>query len=92
MSDGISNVLTNEAVPRTEATITVRVIKSFEYRTERSLVLHKLNLETTTVGGLKEIVRQGILRSFTGFSFRPTLSATQQSRLALPGDPTEMLS
>lgn len=58
MSDGISHILTNKAVPGTEATITVRVIKSFEYRTERSLVLHKLNLETTTVGGLKEIVRQ----------------------------------
>lgn len=67
MSEGISHTLTNEAIPRTEATITVRVIKSFEYRTERNLILHKLNLETTTVGGLKEIVRQGILGSFIGF-------------------------
>ncbi|KAN0075243.1 Uncharacterized protein family UPF0538 [Tylopilus felleus] len=56
----ISHILTNEAIPRTEATITVRVIKSFEYRTQRSFVLHKLNLETTTVGGLKEFVRQAI--------------------------------
>ena len=67
MSGEISHVLTNEAVPQTEATITVRVIKSFEYRTERSLVLHKLNLETTTVGGLKEIARQSMLQSFTGY-------------------------
>jgi len=64
----ISHTLTNEAVPRTEATITVRVIKSFEYRTERSLVLHKLNLEATTVGGLKEIVRQAVQ---TGPAWRP---------------------
>ncbi|KAG8217408.1 hypothetical protein J3R82DRAFT_5549 [Butyriboletus roseoflavus] len=48
MSEGISRVLTNEVIPRTEATVTIRVIKSFEYRTQRSLVLHKLNLETTT--------------------------------------------
>jgi len=44
------------------------VIKSFEYRTERSLVLRKLNLETTTIGGLKEIVRQAIQ---TGAAWRP---------------------
>jgi hypothetical protein len=68
MPEGISHTLTNEAIPRTDATITVRVIKSFEYRTERSLVLHKLNLETTTVGGLKEIVRQAIQ---TGPAWRP---------------------
>jgi len=68
----ISHTLTNEAVPRTEATITVRVIKSFEYRTERSLVLRKLNLEATTVGGLKEIVRQAVQ---TGPAWRPYRNA-----------------
>ncbi|KAF8448084.1 hypothetical protein L210DRAFT_2836682 [Boletus edulis BED1] len=68
----ISHTLTNEAVPPTEATITVRVIKSFEYRTERSLVLHKLNLEATTVGGLKEIVRQAVQ---TGPAWRPYRNA-----------------
>ncbi|KAF8124018.1 hypothetical protein EV363DRAFT_1403489 [Boletus edulis] len=68
----ISHTLTNEAVPPTEATITVRVIKSFEYRTERSLILHKLNLEATTVGGLKEIVRQAVQ---TGPAWRPYRNA-----------------
>ncbi|KAH0830470.1 hypothetical protein J3R83DRAFT_1895 [Lanmaoa asiatica] len=68
MSEGISHILTNEAIPRTDATITIRVIKSFEYRTERSLVLHKLNLETTTVGDVKKIVRQAIQ---TGTAWRP---------------------
>lgn len=91
-SEGISHILTNEAIPRTEATITVRVIKSFEYRTERSLVLHKLNLETTTVGGLKEIVRQSMLRLFIGSSLhRSQLQYFQLSRLDPPGDPTVML-
>ena len=50
---------TNLAKPRTAATLTLRVIKSFEFRTEKSLVLHGVNLETETVGGLKERARQG---------------------------------
>lgn len=53
------DALTNEAVPRTRATLTIRVVKSFEFRTEKSLVLHDINCETTTVGQLKELVRQG---------------------------------
>jgi len=56
-------VLANLALPVTAATITVRVIKSFTYRTEKSLVLHNLNLETTTVGDLKEHVRQVVLKT-----------------------------
>ncbi|KAH9951409.1 hypothetical protein B0H21DRAFT_718907 [Amylocystis lapponica] len=58
--DGISDVLTNLALPKTSATLTLRIIKSFEYRTERSLVLHNINLETTTVGELKNIARQAV--------------------------------
>ncbi|KAI0290489.1 hypothetical protein BC826DRAFT_1092533 [Russula brevipes] len=54
MSSGFDDTLTNLARPRTSAIITIRVIKSLEFRTERSLVLRDINLETTTVGGLKE--------------------------------------
>lgn len=53
------DVPTNLALPTTSATLTLRIIKSFIYRTERSLVLHNVNLETTTVGELKNIARQG---------------------------------
>lgn len=60
MSNGISDIPTNLAVPRTDATLTVRVIKSFEFRTEKSLVLHHINCETMTVGQLKDLVRQGM--------------------------------
>ena len=56
---GFDDTLTNLARPRTSAIITVRVIKSFEFRTERSLVLRDINLDTTTVGDLKEIARNG---------------------------------
>lgn len=69
-SVGISDVLTNEAVPRTSATITVRIIKSFEYRTAKNLVLHSFNLETTTVGALKELARQTILSEAKWKPFR----------------------
>ncbi|KII88805.1 hypothetical protein PLICRDRAFT_54628 [Plicaturopsis crispa FD-325 SS-3] len=60
MSTDFSDVLTNVALPKTNATLTLRIIKSFEYRTERSLVLHSVNLETTSVGELKEIARQAV--------------------------------
>ena len=50
--------LTNLAAPTTAATITLRIIKSFEFRTEKSLVLHNLNLQETTVGRLKQIARE----------------------------------
>ncbi|KAJ3723516.1 cytoplasmic protein [Lentinula guzmanii] len=55
-----SDVHTNLARPKNSAILTVRVIKSFQYRTERSLVLKDINLETTTVGQLKDISRQAI--------------------------------
>jgi hypothetical protein len=57
---GFDDTLTNLARPRTSAVVTVRVIKSFEFRTERSLVLRDIDLDTTTVGDLKEIARNAI--------------------------------
>jgi len=54
------SLTTNLARPKTCAIITVRVIKSFDFRTERSLVLRDINLETTTIGNLKTIVRDAI--------------------------------
>ncbi|KAN0115958.1 Uncharacterized protein family UPF0538 [Russula decolorans] len=57
---GFDDTLTNLARPRTSSIVTVRVIKSFEFRTERSLVLRDIDLDTTTVGDLKEIARNAI--------------------------------
>ncbi|KAF7730173.1 hypothetical protein EC973_002781 [Apophysomyces ossiformis] len=56
----MADVLTNHAKPSTDATITVRCIKSFEYRTCKNLVLQHLNLDNTTVGELKSLVREKI--------------------------------
>lgn len=61
----VSDILTNLSLPKTSATLTLRIIKSFEYRTERSLVLHNVNLEKTTVGELKESVRESALFNFS---------------------------
>ncbi|PBK96536.1 hypothetical protein ARMGADRAFT_923529 [Armillaria gallica] len=60
MYSDFSDVLTNVSRPKTAATITLRVIKSFEYRTEKSLVLHNVNLETTTIGQLKDSAREAV--------------------------------
>jgi len=59
---GISDVLANLSRPKTSATLTLRIIKSFEYRTEKSLVLHDVDLETTTVGRLKEVAKESNCR------------------------------
>ena len=59
MADETSDALTNDTIPRSRATLTIRVVKSFEFRTEKSLILKNVNCETTTVGQLKEMARQG---------------------------------
>jgi len=51
----MSEQLSNQARPRQDATITVRIIKSFKFRTERSLVFHHIDLIATTVSQLKQI-------------------------------------
>jgi hypothetical protein len=48
--------LTNLAKPTSDATLTIRCIKNFEYRTCKNLVLQHVNLETSTIGDLKKLV------------------------------------
>lgn len=52
-------LLASERNPVTNATLTIRVIKSFEYRTQKSLVLKDLDLTTLTVGELLEKCKEG---------------------------------
>ncbi|KAF7359497.1 hypothetical protein MSAN_01292500 [Mycena sanguinolenta] len=70
--------LSNEARPKTSATLTVRIIKSFEFRTEKSLVLHNVNLETTTTGQLKQLARAGNKAARHARSY-PILAISEQS-------------
>ncbi|ORZ28404.1 hypothetical protein BCR41DRAFT_316995 [Lobosporangium transversale] len=52
--------LSNTLAPSTAATLTIRVIKSFEYRTSKNLILHNIDLTATTVGQLRELVIEKI--------------------------------
>ncbi|CAG8438112.1 11241_t:CDS:2 [Acaulospora colombiana] len=54
----ITEPLTNTLNPTTSSTLTIRIVKNFEYRTVKNLVLQHVNLETTTVGELKNIIRE----------------------------------
>ncbi|KAI8979415.1 hypothetical protein BDF20DRAFT_906073 [Mycotypha africana] len=59
------NDLTNLAKPASDATLTIRCIKNFEYRTCKNLVLQHVNLETITVGDLKKIALENTLKIYT---------------------------
>jgi len=56
--------LASTARPVTDATLTVRIIKSFKYRTEKSLVLHHVDLTQTTVKELKDVAKRGVSRFY----------------------------
>ncbi|KAF9413939.1 hypothetical protein BGZ94_000558, partial [Podila epigama] len=51
-----SEPLSNTLAPSNAATLTIRVIKSFEYRTSKNLILHNVDLTTTTVGQLRQTI------------------------------------
>lgn len=51
--------LSSELLPTTDATLTIRIIKSFEFRTQKSMVIKGVNLEVETVGGLMQRVKDG---------------------------------
>lgn len=57
--DSPHELLASELKPVTDATLTIRVIKSFEYRNEKSLVLKDLDLTKLTVGELLEKCKAG---------------------------------
>lgn len=55
----LDNTETNRARPLTDAVITVRVIKSFEYRTMKALVLH-VDLTQTNVAQLQARCKEAV--------------------------------
>ena len=57
--DESSQPLATSLKPLTAATLTVRIIKSFEFRTAKALVLKDVNLVELTVGALMEKCREG---------------------------------
>lgn len=73
-------LLASERNPVTDATLTIRVIKSFEYRTQKSLVLKDLDLTTLTVGELLEKCKEGestVVRSWKSGKLMAGMSCYQ---------------
>jgi hypothetical protein len=64
--------LTSTIRPLESATITVRIIKSFEYRTQKALVLKEVNLKETTVQNLIDRCMEAI-KTAPGFKPYRTL-------------------
>lgn len=64
------NVESNRRRPPTDAVLTVRVIKSFEYRAMKALVLPHVDLTSTTVEQLKEQCRREVRSSPAFKAFR----------------------
>jgi hypothetical protein len=64
--------LSSELLPQTDATLTIRIIKSFEFRTQKSMVIKGVNLMEETVGGLMQRVRDCMSSSLIFFAFPST--------------------
>lgn len=58
--DFLDNTVTNQARPLTSAIITVRIIKSFQFRTMKPLVLRDIDLTKCTTPQLIERCRQEV--------------------------------
>lgn len=57
MSDSLTSSIND-----CSATITIRLIKSFQYRTVKSIVLHNINLHASTTATLTELLNQEIIK------------------------------
>jgi hypothetical protein len=60
-TDADHELLATELRPLTDATLTIRIIKNFPFRTTKNLVLRDVDLTTMTVGGLMDKCREGEL-------------------------------
>ena len=69
-TDFSDNTVTNASRPLTDAVITVRIIKSFEYRSMKAYVLKNIDLTTTTVAQLEEQCRTEVKTNSAFRAFR----------------------
>lgn len=71
--DFLDHTAANKVRPLTSAVITVRLIKNFEYRAVKSVVLKDFDLTTVTAAGLIERCKQEV-RTVPGYKvYRPIL-------------------
>ncbi|GAC99707.1 cytoplasmic protein [Pseudozyma hubeiensis SY62] len=59
-ADFSDNKETNNARPLTDAVITIRIIKSFEFRSMKAFVIKSIDLTSTSVAELEEKCRQEV--------------------------------
>ncbi|KAJ9474229.1 Altered inheritance rate of mitochondria protein 29 [Pseudozyma hubeiensis] len=59
-ADFSDNKETNNARPLTDAVITIRIIKSFEFRSMKAFVIKSIDLTSTSVAQLEEKCRQEV--------------------------------
>lgn len=80
-TNDFSNVETNHARPLTDAVITVRVIKSFAYRSMKALVLRGIDLTSMTVEELKERCKEEVGKQPAFKAFRSAKDRLGESEL-----------
>ncbi len=68
--DFLDNKETNVARPLTDAVITIRIIKSFEFRSMKAYVIKSIDLTTTTVAQLEELCRKEVTSNSAFRAFR----------------------
>lgn len=69
-ADFSDNKETNVARPLTDAVITIRIIKSFEFRSMKAYVIKSLDLTTTTISQLEERCRTEVKSNSSFRAFR----------------------
>lgn len=79
-----------------DSTLTIRVIKSFPYRTVKPFIARHLDLEKVTVGDLKELTKKGARPSAqrlegTAIHSSSALHRQQRSQPLQAGNLTAML-
>ncbi|KAI5481737.1 protein of DUF0538 family [Pseudohyphozyma bogoriensis] len=85
------DALTNTTRPLTDSILTIRVIKSFEFRTTKNLLIPHADLTTLTVGGLKDLVKQEIQTKPGYKPFRTTVLDTMKLYTKAHGSKTQNL-
>ncbi|SPO28457.1 related to UPF0538 protein C2C4.04c [Ustilago trichophora] len=69
-ADFSTNTVTNAVRPLTDAVITIRIIKSFEFRSMKAYVIKSIDLTTTTISALEEQCRQEVRTNSAFRAFR----------------------
>ncbi|KOS12470.1 hypothetical protein Malapachy_2886 [Malassezia pachydermatis] len=85
-TDFLDNTVTNLARPVTNAIITVRIIKNFEYRTMKALVLKDVDLTQLTAATLIDRCKQEVAKQPAFKAYRNVINSLGRLPLGLITD------